>query len=254
MDLQQLFNIILVMFTVSNLAAMGLELNLRDSLKTLRSARSIGLILLLGWVVGPALAFLIIWLMPLQEGHTAGLLLVSLAPTAPLYPLVVNKEKADMSFAAVFMLLTALGTVVLLPFLAPLLIKGLVVDSWSLAKPLLIMVLLPLLIGGFIRILSPPVIANIFFPVVKKIGRLSLLIALILTLILYGRDMLSTIGSFAPGAKILLFIVITTLSYYIHFCLKQKERISMALSMCTRILPLFSPLSLALRTHLRVYS
>ena len=37
--LQQLFNPAVVVFTVANLAAMGLELNLRDALINLRSAR-----------------------------------------------------------------------------------------------------------------------------------------------------------------------------------------------------------------------
>ena len=60
MSIQIVFNIVLVIFTVSNLAAMGLELNLREALKTLRSAHAIGLILLWGWVAGPALAWLII--------------------------------------------------------------------------------------------------------------------------------------------------------------------------------------------------
>ena len=68
-------------------------------------------------------------------------------------PLMVRRARGDMSFAGAFMLLTTLGTVLFLPLLAPMLIKGLTVDAWSLAKPLLIMVLLPLLIGGAIRVL-----------------------------------------------------------------------------------------------------
>jgi len=200
MSLQIVFNIVVVVFTVSNLAAMGLELNLREALRTLRSARAIGLILLWGWVVGPALAWLIIRLIPLMEGHAAGLLLISLTPTAPFFPLMVRKARGDMSFAGAFMLLTTLGTVLFLPLLAPLLIKGLTVDAWSLAKPLLIMVLLPLLIGGAIRAFAPNVAQKIF-PVVKKIGGISMAIVLVFTLVLYGQDMLGTVGSFAPGAQ-----------------------------------------------------
>ena len=49
MTIQDAFNIVVVIFTVSNLAAMGLELNLREALKTLRNARAIGLVLLWGW-------------------------------------------------------------------------------------------------------------------------------------------------------------------------------------------------------------
>jgi BASS family bile acid:Na+ symporter len=233
MSIQVVFNIAVVIFTVSNLAAMGLDTNLREALKTLRSARAIGLVLVWGWVVGPALAWLIIRILPLMEAHAAGLLLISLAPTAPFFPLMVSKARGDMSFAGAFMLLTTLGTVLFLPLLAPLLIKGLTVDTWSLAKPLLIMVLLPLLIGGAIRVFAPNA-AEKLFPVVKKIGGIFLVLALVLTLVLYGRDMLGAVGSFAPGAQVLFFVAITALSYKIGFGLEQQQRSSMALGMCTR--------------------
>ena len=233
MSLEIVFNIVVVVFTVANLAAVGLELNLREAMKTLRSGRAIALILVWGWVVGPALAWLIIRILPLMEAHAAGLLLISLAPTAPFFPLVVRKARGDMSFAGAFMLLTTLGTVLFLPLLAPLLIEGLTVDAWSLAKPLLFMVLLPLLIGAAIRQFAPKA-AERLFPVVKKIGGISLVLALVLTLVLYWRDMLGAVGSFAPGAQVLFFVAITALSYTIHFGLTQPRRSAMALGMCTR--------------------
>ncbi len=42
--MQVVFNIAVVVFTVANLAAMGLEMNLREALRTLRSAHAIALI------------------------------------------------------------------------------------------------------------------------------------------------------------------------------------------------------------------
>ena len=95
MSLQFLFNISVVVFTVANLAAMGLELNLRNALKTLTSAHAVRLILVWGWVVGPALAWLITRVIPLMEAHAAGLLLISLAPTAPFFPLMVRRARGD---------------------------------------------------------------------------------------------------------------------------------------------------------------
>ena len=233
MSTEVIFNIVVVVFTVSNLAAMGLEVNLREALRTLRSARAIGLILLWGWVVGPALAWLITRLIPLTEAHAAGLLLISLAPTAPFFPLMVRRARGDMAFAGAFMLVTTLGVVLFLPLLAPLLIEGLAVDTWSLAKPLLVMVLLPLLIGGAIRAFAPDA-ASKLLPVVKKIGAIFLLLALALTLVLYGRDMLGAVGSFAPGAQVLFLAAITVVSYRIGFGLEQQQRSAMALGICTR--------------------
>jgi BASS family bile acid:Na+ symporter len=233
MSLQVIFNIVVVIFTVSNIAALGLEVSLREALKFLRSVRAIGLILLWGWLIGPALAWLIITIIPLQEGHAAGLLLISLAPTAPFFPLMVSKARGDISFAGAFMMLTTIGVVLFLPLMAPRLIEGLTVDTWALAKPLLMMVLSPLLIGGAIRVFAPNA-AEKLFPVVKKIGAIFLLICLVLTLVLYGRDMLGAVGSFAPGAQVLFFVAITAISYKIGFGLEQQQRSAMALGMCTR--------------------
>ncbi len=55
--MQDVFNIAVVIFTVANIGAMGLGLDLRETLTDLRSIRLIGLILLWGWVLGPALAW-----------------------------------------------------------------------------------------------------------------------------------------------------------------------------------------------------
>jgi len=234
--MQDAFSIAVVIFAVSNIGAMGLELNPREALKDLRSIRAIGPFLLWGWMLGPALAWLIINLLPLSEGHAAGLILISLAPTAPFLPLMVLMARGDMSFAAACMLTTTKGTVLFLPLLAPLLIQGLTVDSWSLAKPLIVLVLLPLLIGGAIRAFAPNV-AQKMLPVTQKIGMAFLLIVLVLTLVLYGREMLGAVGSFAPGAQILFFVTITAISYKIRFGLEQPQRSAMALGMCTRNIP-----------------
>ena len=233
MNLEFVYNIVVVIFTVSNLGAMGLEVNLREALKVLRSARAVGLILVWGWVVGPALAWLIIRLLPLNEAHAAGLLLISLAPTAPFFPLMVSKARGDMSFAGAFILVTTVGVVLFMPLLAALLIKGLTVETWPLAKPLLVMVLLPLLIGGAIRVFAPNATKKIF-PVVKKIGVISFLLTLVLTVVLYWRDAVGAVGSFAPGAEVLFLVAITAISYKIGFGLEQQQRSAMALGMCTR--------------------
>jgi len=233
MTIDQIFNLMVVIFTVSNLGAMGLELEVRESARIFRNPRFVLLTLSWGWLVGPAIAWLIIAIIPLQEAHAAGLMLISLAPTAPFFPMMVRRARADTPFAASFMLLTTMGTVVLLPLLAPLLVKGVTVSVMALAKPMLAMVLLPLLIGSFIRTVAGPIAAKLF-PVVKKIGGMSTLIVLVMTLAMYGDEMLGAIGSYAPGSQVLFFVLMATLAYRFGFGLPQRQRSGMALGMCTR--------------------
>ena len=233
MDMEKIYKIVVMIFTVANLAAMGLEINKKDAFQALKSFRFIALIFVWGWVVGPAVALLLTKIIPLSAPHAAGLLLISMAPTAPFFPLMVRNAKGDMSSAGAFILVATVGTVILLPLMVPLMIKGLTVSVGALAKPLIIMVLLPLLIGFAIKVYKEP-LADKLFPVVKKIGTLFLLITAVLTFWLYWKEMLSALGSYAVGAQVILFTILTVLAYKIGFGLKQNQRSGMALGMCTR--------------------
>ncbi len=231
--MEDIFKIVVMVFTVSNLLAMGLEINPQEAVKALKNRVFVLLILIWGWVVGPLVAWLITQILPLSEPHAAGLMLISMAPTAPFFPMMVRNARGDMSSAGAFMLVATIGTVVFLPLQVPLIIKGLTVDTWALAKPLLTLVLLPLLIGLAIKVYKPPV-ANKLFPLVKKIGTVSLLITAVLTAVLYYREMFSAVGSYAIAAQLLLLVVLTVMSYSIGLGLKQGQRGAMALGMCTR--------------------
>jgi len=233
MTIETIFNIVVVIFTVGNLAAMGLELNVREAIKAVRNARFVAMIFVWSWVVGPAFAYLVTKVLPLAEPYAIGLLLAGPAPCAPFYPVVVRKAKGDVAFAAALLLLTAVGTVVMMPLMLPLMIKGLTVSAWAIAKPLLTLVLTPLLIGIAIRVYAAKA-ADKLFPVVKKIAGLFTLLVLIFVLALYGKKMLDSMGSFAIGAQLLFLGGMALVSYRVGFGLKQEQRSVMALGMGTR--------------------
>jgi bile acid:Na+ symporter, BASS family len=233
MTLQTAFGILVVLYTVTNLASMGLELNLRETLKSLRSVRLVVLTLVWGWVVGPAFAVLLTKLLPLAEPYALGLLIFSLAPVAPFLPVLVRKARADMDFSAALMPLVMVATVALLPLMAPLLMKGLTVNAWSLAKPLLLLVLLPLVLCAAIKVYAAPV-ADKLFPAVKRLAGISTLLLLGFTVVFYFREFVATLGSYAIGAEVLFVVLIALVSYQFGFGLNQGQRSAMALAMGTR--------------------
>lgn len=233
MNIETFFNFTIVVFTVANLLAGGLECDLKEALKWLRSSKLLIPCLLWGWVAGPALAWLITLILPLSDGHAAGLMLVSLAPIAPFLPLAAMKARGDITFTGAYILLGTVVTVVMMPLMAPLLIKGLTLSAWPLAKPLIVLVLIPLLIGVAIRAYKPAVAAKMF-PPIKKIGGVFLLLCLGTTLWIYGMEMLDTVGSFAPGAWIIFMVVMAVVPYKIGFGLQQDQRSVMAIGMSSR--------------------
>ena len=143
------------------------------------------------------------------------------------------KARGNMAFSGAYILLGTVATVVLMPLMAPLLIKGLTLSVWPLAKPLIVLVLIPLLIGVAIKAYMPTVAAKIFVPV-KKTGGLFLLLCLATCLWIYGAEMLDTIGSFAPGAWVLFMVLMAVLPYVVGFGLKQNQRSVMAIGMSSR--------------------
>ena len=55
MTLQDVFGILVVLYTVSNMASLGLELNLRETMASMRSARLVMLTLCgAGWSAQPS--------------------------------------------------------------------------------------------------------------------------------------------------------------------------------------------------------
>ena len=233
MTIMTWFNITVVVFTVANLMAGGLECELKAALKWLRSPKLVVPTLVWGWVVGPALAWLIIAALPLSTGHAAGLMLTSLAPIAPFLPLAASKARGDMTFTGAYILLGTVVTVVLMPVMAPLLIQGLTLSAWPLAKPLIVLVLIPLLVGVALRFYQPAV-ALAIFPWVKRTGGIFLLLCLATTLWIYGMEMLSTVGSFATAAWVVFMVVMAVLPYLIGFGLEQSQRSAMAIGMSSR--------------------
>ena len=231
--LQNTFSPLVLIFTVSNLAAMGLQVRMPEVTVALRDKKALALIFVWGWVLGPAVGYVITLILPLAEPYVVVIFLCSLAPCAPFLQQMVGKAKGDMGFAGAFVPLVMVGTVVLMPLMAPLLIKGVSISAASLAKPLLLTILLPLIIGAVIRHFADTAATKVF-PAVKVIAKLSTLATIIACLMLYGSSMLDTAGSFALLSMTLFMVGMGFITYRLGFGLKQNQRSVMSLGMGTR--------------------
>ncbi len=231
--LETTFGPLVFVFTVANLAAMGLQVKMPEVTAALRNKKSLALIFVWGWVAGPAFGYLITRLVPLAEPFVVVVLLASLAPCAPFLQQMVAKARGDMGFAGALIPLVAIGTVLLMPLMAPLLIKGVTISTWSLAKPLLLTILLPLLVGAAFRHYAGNGATRIF-PAVRGLALLSTLLTIVWCLVIYGQGMLNTAGSFALLSMTLFMVGMGLITYRFGFGMKQSQRSVMALGMGTR--------------------
>jgi BASS family bile acid:Na+ symporter len=223
----------LVIFMAGNLMDMGLRLEIADALRGLRNLRFVTLTLVWAFVLVPGLAYGIAHVMPLDAPYALGLILMGLAPCAPFVPALVAKGHGDLGSTAAFMLLTAVGTVVVMPLAVPLLTSGLTVSAWSVAKPLLVMVLIPLIVGTMIRRASAERAARMQ-PIVKKITGVATMLVAVLCIVVYGEGLLGLGGTFALASQCLFFAIVAALTYVLGFGLRHEERIVLSVGLTTR--------------------
>lgn len=239
----------LVFFMAGNLMDMGLRLNLPEAIKGLKDIKFVMYTLLWGFILGPVIAYTITLFMPIDESLAVGLILLSLAPCAPFVPIFVTKAKGDLGYTAAYMFLVAIGTIILMPIGVPLLVKGLTVTAWAIARPLIIMILIPLLIGMVIRGRSVKT-ADLIQPVVKKITMIFTILVFVLLVVIYFKGIVSVMGSLAIATQLIFFFTLTTLSYLMGFGLKHEQKIVLSIGNSTRnlgaaVAPLFAATAIA---------
>jgi BASS family bile acid:Na+ symporter len=169
----------------------------------------------------------------MPEPYAIGLIFLGLAPCAPFLPLVAEKAGGDMAYVAAFMLLAAVGTVILMPLLVPILVKGFAAGAWTIAKPLVLFIALPLAVGVVVRY-NAEAFADRAAPFVKMISMIDTVIMLALVVIIYGKDYISAVGTYAIGAQIVYGIVIAIASYTLAFGLPHSQKSVLALGLTTR--------------------
>src|SRR5438105_11631061 len=145
--LQQIAPLAMLAFVVSSMLAMGLGLTVGGIIAPLRDVRRAVLSLLANFVLVPLAAFAIATLLQLDRPLGIGLLLLGLAAGAPFLPKLAQLAKGNLAFAVGLMVLLMVVTVGYLPIVLPLLLPGVTVDPWKIARSLVLLMLLPLATG-----------------------------------------------------------------------------------------------------------
>ena len=145
--LSQAATVAMLSFVVSSMLAMGAGLTIPQIAEPLRNARLVVLALLANFVLMPLGAIALAKVLWLDEPFAIGLLLLGCAAGAPFLPKLAELAKGNLAFAVGAMVLLMVVTVAYLPMVLPLLLPGITVDAWEIARSLLLLMLLPLAIG-----------------------------------------------------------------------------------------------------------
>jgi BASS family bile acid:Na+ symporter len=144
-------NVAMLSFVVSSMLAMGSGLLLGQIIEPLRNAWLVVLGLIANFVLMPLGAFLLAWVLRLDEQFGIGLLVLGCAAGAPFLPKLAQLAKGNLPFAVGMMVLLMVVTVAYLPIVLPLLLPGVTVNPMQIAQSLVLLMLLPLGLGLFLR-------------------------------------------------------------------------------------------------------
>ncbi len=207
-----------LLFIVSSMLAMGMSLTMGQIIQPLKNVRLVVLALLANFVLVPLLAYAITLAIPLEQSLRVGLIVLATAAGAPFLPKLVQGAKGNVALGVGLMVLLMVATIVYMPFVLPLLLKGVSVNPWDIAKSLIVLMLIPLAIGLLFKSHSPQDAAR-WQPFLNRVSSLAILVLLVVGLGLNVNNILDFIGS----GGILALLVFILGCFAIGFLLGGRE-------------------------------
>jgi predicted Na+-dependent transporter len=207
-----LLSVFALVFVVGTMLAMGFKLTPSKITIALKNWRLDILILVANFVIVPAIVISLTYVIQLPEDIRLGITILAFASGAPFIPMIVQHAKGDIAMGVGVMTLLMVATIVVLPIMLPLAIPGVTVNAWDVARPLIFLMLTPLIIGLLIRIRYES-FAEQAAKLLVPVNTLSIFLLLFLVFALYWSDIVSTFGTGAIGFSIIFAVIALVVGY-----------------------------------------
>jgi len=120
---------------------VGMRTDFQDIVKIGKQFRLLFRGLFANFLVVPVLTYICILWLPIASDIKIGILLMAAAPVAPMVPPFVSAAKGDLTFSVGLMVIVAISSVVLTPFILSLSLPksegGTLLDPWQIIQTLL---------------------------------------------------------------------------------------------------------------------
>jgi predicted Na+-dependent transporter len=183
-----------VAFVVTSMVAMGLSLTVPKILQPLRRWPIVVGALIANFVVVPLMALGLAEGLSLDPELRDGLLIIGLAAGAPFLPKLAQGAHGDVAFAVGLMVVLMVATVIFLPLVLPWLLEGVSIGAWSIARSLLVLMLVPLSMALAVRAQWPDVAAE-YQPVLAKTSTVAVILLVVVGLGLNVDNALALVGT-----------------------------------------------------------
>jgi bile acid:Na+ symporter, BASS family len=198
--------ICVIAFVLTSMGSMGLSLTVQEILEPFKSTRLVVSALLASFVLVPLVAYTLTRTIPMNQSLAIALLLVGTATGAPMMPKLVEFARGNLAQAVGLMALQMAATIVYMPLVLPMLLPGARTRAWTIAKPLLLVVLPSLAMGLLIRTFRKNT-AERLQPVFRLASNSALFLLIIFGLAANYSNVLQTTGLEAVISGALLLLI-----------------------------------------------
>lgn len=212
--LELLASLSVLVFVIGSMASMGLSLKMAQIMAPLKNVKLVVLALVANFILVPLVAIVITLVIPLDEPILIGLILLSTAAGAPFLPKLAEVAKGSTAFSVGLMVLLMVVTIIYLPIVLPLLLGGVEVNPWDIAQSLIVLMLIPLAIGLFIKARYEEAAAKIQ-PTFGQASNLALLVLTLAGLVLNFREMIGLVGSLGILTGIIFIVASLLIGYFL---------------------------------------
>ncbi|MDD1764104.1 MAG: bile acid:sodium symporter family protein, partial [Methanobacteriaceae archaeon] len=210
--LQQIANLSVIIYIVSTMLSMGLSYLPKQFIEPLKDKTLIFKSLTANFILVPLLTYLILQVIPLEQGLAIGLVLMAAGAGSPFMLKLVQFTKADMIFAVGLMLILSLVTLIYLPLMLSFLLPGVSVNHLSIVASLLMLIVLPLVVGTAIKARYSG-LAETLKPVFNRISNLFIIVVVVIYLGLNYQDFLAVFGTGALIAAVTFVLAAFLMGY-----------------------------------------
>jgi len=221
--LMEIGNYAIWFFVVTSIAAMGLNLTVKEILAPWKKKWLLSISLIANFVVVPLFALLILAVIPLDIDLATGLVIVASAAGAPSLPKAMKIIGGNVAYAVGLTMVLILITIFTMPLMLPYLIEGVSVDQSGTALYLVVFMLIPLIITMALRAQIPSV-AQKLYPVINRASDLSIVVVLLIyTFGLFTSDFSVKAGALLGIKGMLVAILFILGSFGIGYVLGGPE-------------------------------
>ncbi|ADZ09754.1 Bile acid:sodium symporter [Methanobacterium lacus] len=210
--LQQLASFSVLIYIVSTMLSMGLKFFPKQFFEPLKDKSLVLKSLAANFVVLPVVTYIILQLIPLQQGLAIGLVLMAAGAGSPFMLKLVQFMKADMAFAVGLMLILSTVTLIYMPLLLSLLIPGVSVNPLSIAGSLLGLIFVPLIVGTVLKLKYTKLAATIQ-PIFNRLSNIFIFMVVVLYLGLNYQDFITVFGTGALVAALMFVTAAFVVGY-----------------------------------------